>query len=174
MSKATAAAAADTTATAAETNVKQILADALPPISPLLQAEIWARDGGVKFNTFEAVPKAGTPFENVLRPDFWANVSQRMRAGDKIIVLPRDGSWYAELLVWDAGQNWAHVDGGCAKRPEAGPRPAGVDEEFEIVSDPIDGICVLRRDSRQKLKGNFANREDARRWILDQQRVLRR
>ena len=58
------------------------------------------------FNTHEVVPDAGTPKDNLLRPEFWGNVSQKFKPGDTIIAYPRDGAWYAELLVWDAGQNW--------------------------------------------------------------------
>jgi hypothetical protein len=50
---------------------------------------------------------------------------------------------------------------------------AGVDDEFEIRRDPIDGIMVVRRSTGTKLKANFPNRDDAQRWIRDHQRVLR-
>lgn len=146
----------------------------LLPISPLLQNELWAREAGVKFNTWEVVPPAGTPFENVLRADFWANVAQRMKPGDKVLVYPRDGSFYAELLVWDAGQNWVHLS--CLqheKRPDFAPAP-GVEAEFVIERDPIDGVVVKRRSNGQRVKANFPNAEDARRWILEHQRSLRR
>lgn len=155
-----------------EGEVKQILADSRP-ISALLHNEIWAREAGIKFNSWEAVPPAGTPFENVLKPEFWANVARRMKMGDKIIVMPRDGAWYGELLVWDAGQNWAHVSGPAVERPAFDNAP-GVDDEFEIVSDPIDGVCVKRRGTGQVLKKNCANAEDARVWIISQQKAMRR
>src|SRR4051812_16528142 len=77
-------------------DVKQILTDAKPRLVALLASEIWVRENGVKLNTWEAIVPAGTPFESVLEHAFWANVSRRMKMGDKIIVLPRDGSWYAE------------------------------------------------------------------------------
>lgn len=159
-------------ATLEAADVKQILTDARPPLVALLANEIWAREAGVRFNTWEVVVPAGTPFENVMLPAFWANVSRRMKMGDKVLVLPRDGQWYAELLVWDAGQNWAHVDGGCARRPTFGAAP-GVDSEFEVVSDPVDGHIVKRKASGAVLKKNFPNAEDARRWILDHQKALR-
>jgi hypothetical protein len=152
-------------------DVKAILADA-KPIAALLAHEIWAREAGVKFNTWEAVPPAGTPFENVLVPAFWANVSRRMKMGDKVIVVPRDGAFYGELVVWDAGQNWAHVSGGCQERPAFEASAAGVDEQFDIVNDPIDGFCV-RRKNGAVIKKNFPNHEDARTWIRDHQKALR-
>lgn len=165
----------DPAAAKAETKpneIAQAMAEALPPVRALLAQEIWARESGVKFNTWEAVPPAGTPPANILRPDFWANVSGRMKMGDTIIVMPRDGAFYAQLIVWDAGQNWANVAGGFVERPDFAPR-GDFASDFDITADPIDGIAVIRRSTRAKIKGNFPNHEDARRWILEHQRALR-
>jgi hypothetical protein len=178
MAKASAAAKAVAQEQPAQTSgdaaIKQAMADALPPISALLANQWKARESGVFFNTHEVVPNAGTPFENLLRREFWGNVSQKMKPGDTIIAFPRDGQWYAELVVWDAGQNWAHVSPRFhMERPAFGNAP-GVDNDFEIGRDPIDGVIVKRRSTGAVLKKNFPNHEDARRWILDQQRVLKR
>lgn len=181
MAKATAAAAATTTASPAPpadaskldaTDVRQILAEARPPLVALLASEIWAREAGIKLNTWEAIVPAGTPFEHVLEPAFWANVARKLKMGDKLIVLPRDGAWYGELLVWDAGQNWAHVSGGHQVRPAFGNAP-GVADEFEVVTDPVDGVCVKRKATGTVLKKNLPNAEDARRWIISHQKALR-
>jgi len=152
--------------------VKQVLAEA-KPVEALLNQEIWARESGIKFNTWEVVPKAGTPIENLLRKEYWCNVAQRMKGGDTVIVYPRDGAYYAELIVWDAGQNWANVTAkGYMPRPEF-EAVAGVASDFEIASDPIDGIVVKRKSTGAKVKGNFPNHADAQRWIMDHQRALR-
>lgn len=148
-------------------------AEAVKKVAPLLSSEIWARESGVKFNTWEVCPLAGTPPEALLTPEFWGNVSAKMKLGDTILALPRDGAWYGEFLVWDAGQNWAHVSGkGHAVRPEFGPVP-GVNSDFIIGNDPVDGVVVRRKDGT-KVRGNFTNHEDARRWIMDHQRALRK
>jgi len=185
MARASAAAAATTTSTedSAATprpegakldaaGVKQIITEARPPLVALLQQEIWAREAGIKFNTWEAVPPAGTPWEHIENPAFWANVSRRMKMGDKIIVVPRDGAFYGELVVWDAGQNWAHVSGSCQEKPAFGNAP-GVDDQFQIAADPIDGFVVKRKASGAVLKKNLPNAEEARRWIIDHQQALR-
>lgn len=143
------------------------------PITALLANQWKARDSGVFFNTHEVVPNAKTPIEHLLRPEFWGNISQKLKMGDTILVLPRDGAWYAELLVWDAGMNWAHVSfKGRAEKPVFAA-VAGVASDFEIVHDPIDGVTVKRRSTDAKVKGNFTNVEDARKWIMDHQRALR-
>ena len=168
--------------TAGEHVIKQALTEAaaatapagVKPIAPLLASEIWARETGVKFNTWEVVPQAKTPVENVLRRDFWNNVAQRMKPGDKVIVYPRDGAYYAELIVWDAGQNWADVEPVIARpRPQLAAAP-GIVSDFEIGTDPIDGVVVKRKSDGSKVRGNFANHEDARRWLIEYQQSLRR
>jgi hypothetical protein len=151
-------------------DVKQILTDAKPVVA-LLASEIWAREAGVKFNTWEVVPPVGTSKEHILAPKFWANVARKMKMGDTLIVVPRDGAWHATLVVWDAGQNWAHVSGTVVDRPAFDQAP-GVDSEFDIVTDPVDGVCV-KRNGGAVIKKNFPNSEDARRWILDHQKALR-
>lgn len=152
--------------------IKQAMTEARPPVSALLGSEIWAREAGIKFNTWEVVPPAGTSWENVMSKEFWANVSSRMRPGDQIIIFPRDGSYFGQLVVWDAGQNWAHVSGGMVERPSFDAAP-GVEGDFDVRRDPIDGIMVVRKSTGAKVKGNFANHEDARRWMLDHQRAMR-
>jgi hypothetical protein len=156
--------------------VKEILADVAEQISPiaaLLASSCKARESGVYFNVWEVVPERATPRDNLLRREFWANVSQKFKPGDTIIAFPRDGAWYAEFIVWDAGQNWADVSPkGGMDRPEFGA-VAGVADDFRIGNDPIDGVVITRRSTGAKVKGNFANHEEARRWLLDHQKALR-
>lgn len=44
-------------------------------------------------------PDAGTTADDLMRPDFWANVAAQLRPGDRIEVYPEDGAFFAELLV---------------------------------------------------------------------------
>jgi hypothetical protein len=144
------------------------------PIAALLASSFKTRESGVYFNTHEAVPESGTPIEHILRRDFWAHVAQRMRLGDTVLVLPRDGAFYAELAVWDAGLNWADVSLKFAPvmRPKFEPVP-GVDNQFEIGRDPINGIFVRHRVTGQIVKTNFPNHQDALNWSIQHQKALR-
>src|SRR5690349_16586133 len=63
-----------------------------------------------------ATVEAGIPFEDVLKPEFWAHIASKMYNpphrtgwGDRIEVYPDDMTYYAELFVHDAGPNWAKV-----------------------------------------------------------------
>lgn len=53
----------------------------------------------------------GVPFDEILKPEFWANVvnPKNMKIGDKLDVRPNDASWWALLLVRDCGSVWAKV-----------------------------------------------------------------
>lgn len=63
-------------------------------------------------------PEPGTTLEEILRPEYWANVASRLNVNrpddfkhvpDVIRVCPADSSWYAELLVVNAGALAARV-----------------------------------------------------------------
>ena len=60
-------------------------------------------------NIFDVVPEHGTPFEEILKDGYWAHVSAKMKPGDHIEVRAEDGSYYAELMVLDAGRLYAKV-----------------------------------------------------------------
>ena len=57
-------------------------------------------------NRHSVSPAAGTPFEDLLRPEFWANIV-RMAPGDIIEVRPEDQSYFAELYVLKRERNSA-------------------------------------------------------------------
>lgn len=49
--------------------------------------------------TYYAVPAAGTPFERIMQPDYWAHIARRVKVGSEIVVQPEDGAYYARLLI---------------------------------------------------------------------------
>ena len=51
----------------------------------------------------------GVTIEDVLRPEFWANVSTSLKVNDRIEVLAEDGTFYAELIVLDCSPTHAKV-----------------------------------------------------------------
>lgn len=60
-------------------------------------------------NIFDVVPEKGTPFEVLLKDGYWAHVSAKLKPGDRIEVRAEDGSYFAELMVMDAGRLYAKV-----------------------------------------------------------------
>lgn len=60
-------------------------------------------------NQWFVVPEAGTPFEALLDPSYWAHVSAKLRPCDEITINAEDGAYYGRLLVQDAGKLYAKV-----------------------------------------------------------------
>lgn len=42
-------------------------------------------------------------------PAYWSHVASKLRPWDRIEARANDGTWYAELIVLEAGRNWARV-----------------------------------------------------------------
>jgi hypothetical protein len=104
-------------------------------------------------NIFTVTPEHGTPYEAILREDFWAHVSVKMKPGDRIEVLAEDGSYFAELLVQDAGRLYAkvaplrHIKLDAVDVKEGGLAMEG----FEVVwKGPQLKWCVTRGKDRLK------------------------
>jgi hypothetical protein len=107
-------------------------------------------------NIFEIVPENGTPFEAVLQEGFWAHVSAKLKPGDRIEVQAEDGSYFAELLVQDAGRLYArvaalrHVQLTAIDVKEDGLKSG----EYEVAwKGPALKWCVLR--GKDRLKGGM-------------------
>lgn len=66
-------------------------------------------DAACKRNIHFVVPEHGTPFEALLDPAYWAHISSKLAPCDQIEVNAEDGSYYARLLVRDAGRLYAKV-----------------------------------------------------------------
>jgi hypothetical protein len=62
-----------------------------------------------KRNEFRIEPEKGTPIDEVLKERYWAHVSVKLKRGDRIEVHAEDDSYFAELLVLDAGKLYAKV-----------------------------------------------------------------
>jgi hypothetical protein len=147
----------------------------LPRFAPLLRHRWRARESGVLWNEHEIVPEAGTPFERVLEADYWANIAAKMRAGDTLIVMPDDGAWRAELLVWDVGHNYAQVSQVWkAERPQFAAAPGLSEDDFEVsFAGPIKKWRVIRKSDRAELKDGLPTRPSAEGWRDDHRKALR-
>ena len=122
---------------------------------------------------YSVVPEHGTPFDAVTEPDYWAHVSARMRPGDRIEVQAEDGSYWAELLVRDAGRLFAKV---------SVLRKVDLDEETVTGELPVSSDMTIKwRGPHLKwcvLRGNDAIKEhcqtkgEAGSWLSDHIKAL--
>lgn len=119
-------------------------------------------------------PEAGTPFEHLLRPEYWANIKQ-LRARCRIWAEAEDGSWVAELYVLRVGQGYAQVialPGYPFTLPGAaavGAIPDGYDIQWRghIVKNRI-----VRLKDGHVLKQGLDTYEDAQVWLREHKRLM--
>ena len=125
-----------------------------------------------------ALPAAGTPFDAILKPEYWAHVAKALKAGHEIVVRPPEGHYYATLLVRDAGALWAKVavlHKHEFNKPEAAAEAAGAGADavapdtdgFEIR--PVGGLgyCVVRLSDKQRVYEGGKTKADAARWLQE-------
>lgn len=113
----------------------------------------------------------GTPFEEILRPEFWAHVTvpRSFNPGDKIELYPQDGSYYAMLLVRDCGATWAKVEVLLEKKFEAGRDPVNIDTSgYEVHwQGPVNKYVVIRLSDKAVISKGFKAKEDAQIALLN-------
>lgn len=66
---------------------------------PEFRLQLTRASAGDVNNHFAAKMPAGTPFEHVLDPEFWAHTAYKLRAGDEISILADDVSYYGRVYV---------------------------------------------------------------------------
>lgn len=132
--------------------------------------------------TFDATVPAGTPFEEILKPEYWAHVagSGRVIPRNKICAMPEEGHWYAELIVLQVGQNWIKV------QPLPGyPVALGEDASVEPDSNefpgyeikwrgPVHKFAAIRLSDGEPVKIGFSTRQAVRLWLTEHMKAMAR
>lgn len=125
---------------------------------------------GFVTNEWVADPESKTPFDAVLEPQFWAHVSAKLRPYDEVIVRAEDGSYYARLLVQDAGRLFAKVavlekyDLAAVEVGGADAIPSG----YEIKhAGPHAKWRVVRLSDRAPVKDKFETKGQAQQWLTE-------
>lgn len=117
-------------------------------------------------------PEAGTALEQLLAPEYWANIKQ-LKPGVRIWCVPDDERWYAELLVRQTGQGFAKVvllRQGELDAIEIDPK-ISADFDIEWRGAKIKHRVVRKLD-KQVLKEGLDTVEAAQAWIRDHARAV--
>lgn len=117
-----------------------------------------------------AIPEAGTAFDDVLKPSYWAHNAAKMKPFDHIEILAEDGSWWAHLLVISTGRVEATVKVLNHQSFDVDVTGA-VQEDFpgyEIrFAGPHKKHQVIRLEDSAVLKDEISTKTQARRWLQD-------
>lgn len=116
--------------------------------------------------------------EELLKPQYWANVAKELKSLDTIEVRAEDGSFYAKLLVRDSGRAYAKVvflPGYPLVFKDITEVPEMDMDEYVIKwAGPEFKFRVLRKKDNEVLKFGFTNKEEARKWVIEHIKALAR
>jgi hypothetical protein len=151
---------------------KAAAADAGPLKVAALQADRWQL--GEFLNARHAVTlPAGVPFENIKRPEFWANIV-RIKPDDIIEVRTDDRRFYAELIVLARGRNWATV--AVIREPvelKAASLPPSETSAYKTeYSGSHAQWRVLRLSDNAVVKEKLPTEQAAMQWVANQEKAL--
>lgn len=115
--------------------------------------------------------EAGTPLKALLDPGFWAHVSVQLAPRDRIEVTCEDNSYFAELLVVDAGKLFAKV---VVIREVKLSAQEKTELKDHVVTwgGPNAKWRVIRTADRALIKSNFEQKQDGELWALSHEKTL--
>lgn len=133
------------------------------------------------------VNDAAVTVEDVLKPEFWANVGGKLEQAAKqhpfpvIELIWGDASRYMRLLVTDAGPLWARVEVLENKELSGLADAAALDKAAIEASgyfikrvSPSVGWCVIRESDGEQIRKNLGSKDEAQRELADLVKALKR
>ena len=117
----------------------------------------------------------GTPFDACLDPGYWAHIASKLKPGAEITVIDDRMSFYARLIVRDAGRVWAKVS--VLEYKELEEAVAGAPDGYEVsveYAGPHDKHRVYREQDGKKvvLSRHHETKEAALKWAEDHKRTI--
>jgi hypothetical protein len=125
--------------------------------------------------TYDASIPSGIAYEEILKPEFWAHVAQKLAPGDFIIAESEDGTFLAELYVRNRGHNWATV---FPLRHHNFDELSSVGDEaipgFEIMwKGRVQKHVVVRKADGQIMASGMSLKQEAVAWLADYAKSLK-
>lgn len=146
-------------------------------IRPITENRVKGDGSAEARNRYMATAEAGTPFESVLDPAYWAHVAQGNYAkqpGDLITIGTDDEAWYAELLVravYPESLIVVPLPGYPMKLDDLSPTVFGDKYVIERKGNHLK-FCVIRLSDGATVKDKCHTRTQAERWLNEQAAAL--
>ena len=126
---------------------------------------------------FFDVPVGVTP-DDLQEPKFWAHVSRKLRQCDKVECICEDFSWFAELMVGDAGLGFATmIELRRRDLREVTPSETGVGvlPGHSVSYGGTHALWRVIRDvDKQVLKDKCTTKGEALQWLGNYSRTVNR
>lgn len=127
-------------------------------------------------NEWAINPEYGVTVDDMLKPDFWAHVAQKLRPWDKIEARAEDGAYFVEFVVLDAAKTWAKValvNTPTVFKENVGPSDISIDDKYIAQwKGPQRKWIVVRKVDKASLKEELATKSDAIRWISEHEKAM--
>ena len=119
----------------------------------------------------------GTSLDDVMKPEFMANIASQLRPYDRIRVRIDTGEWYAELLVVDCARTWVHTHKlfyvKFTKEEGDGKSSASPTDEYVVqFRGPHLKFSVLRKSDKSVLQEGMSSKAEANAWLENYLRAL--
>lgn len=128
------------------------------------------------FITWAVNADAGTPIEEVLKPEYWANVASQMTAFDEVIVRADDGAYRLHLFVEASGRTWAKVrqiGEPLLMQSKDAPEIPVADGEYAVKwAGPTDKWRVIRANDKAIITKGHATRDLAEQAAKEYLKVI--
>ena len=117
-----------------------------------------------------ATAESGTGIEDLAKPDYFANIANKLQQYDRICVRVDTGEWYVELLVVACGKNWAKtVVTMQVEFNESVNADEGRDAVFDLYSvvhrGPHCKWSVVRKADKEVIKEYCGTKSEAQAWL---------
>ena len=117
-----------------------------------------------------------TTLDDVLKPEFLANVANRLHPYDRIRVRIDTGEWYAELLVVQCGRVWAKIVPlftiDLVEKMDEEVEGEAFDQFIIQFRGPHLKFCVVRKIDKEPIKDKLDSKVEAQQWLANYTRAL--
>lgn len=119
-------------------------------------------------NVIRVEVETGTKVEDLLEPNCWSNVANRLHRGDKVEVVTQDLSLYAEFIVQVAARTYARLALLKSYNLDKRGSEAPVDQEFYVRwSSPHTKFRIHRTLDKSVIRDGFESADEARAWLAE-------
>lgn len=117
-------------------------------------------------------PSESQRFEDLLQPLYWSHVAAKLRAKDKLEILPVDNSYYAELLVISTTPTSAKVEVinfvDFRQKEEEKSSSSVVGSGYSVHwRGPSAKWSVERNIDKHRVQAQFATEEEANEFLKE-------
>ena len=120
-------------------------------------------------NVYSAVLEIGTTLDDLKEPAFWSHIAgpKHLRPMDRIEAMPEDGTYWAELLVLNAGPMFAKIH--VMRHYEIGEvGTSSMSDAFATAwKGPMRQYAVVRVKDNAIMRDKFASKEAALGWLAE-------